>query len=105
MEEADEIGGEQGGDSSSAKTSHAAKGEEWLDRHLARVGRSKRDLARELWTRGETAVAEVSRFDKAGRRDSDGLTLYPSSHSFVMIPLKNTFWRIPRKSLACISMV
>ncbi|PWN18581.1 hypothetical protein BCV69DRAFT_314465 [Microstroma glucosiphilum] len=58
-EEADEIGGEQGGSSSSTKTSHAAKGEEWLERHLARVGRSKHELAEQLWSRGETAVAEL----------------------------------------------
>lgn len=40
--------------------SHAAKGEEWLEVHLARVGRTKQHLASELWQRGETAVAEVS---------------------------------------------
>lgn len=40
---------------------HAQKGEEWLDRHLKTAGRTREELAQELWKRGETAVAEVSR--------------------------------------------
>lgn len=40
--------------------SHAQVGEAWLDRHLEKRGRTRVELARELWRRGETAVAEVS---------------------------------------------
>lgn len=39
--------------------SHAQKGEEWLDSHLASKGKSKKALAAELWQRNETAVAEL----------------------------------------------
>ncbi|CAO1623757.1 unnamed protein product [Parajaminaea phylloscopi] len=39
--------------------SHAAMGEQWLSIHLNRVGRTKHELAAELWRRGETAVAEL----------------------------------------------
>lgn len=39
--------------------SHAQKGEEWLGKHLGSVGLTKRGLARELWDRKETAVAEL----------------------------------------------
>ncbi|CAG8746756.1 16923_t:CDS:2, partial [Dentiscutata heterogama] len=38
---------------------HALKGEEWLDKHLDQVGKSKRDLARFLYTNSLTAVAEL----------------------------------------------
>ncbi|CAG8781355.1 18773_t:CDS:2, partial [Dentiscutata erythropus] len=38
---------------------HALKGEEWLDKHLNQVGKSKRDLARFLYTNSLTAVAEL----------------------------------------------
>lgn len=41
------------------KVTHAGKGEEWLEKHLARVGRTKSELAAELWKRQETAVAEL----------------------------------------------
>jgi tRNA ligase len=47
------------GSNESHAVSHAQKGEEWLDRHLESRGRSKRELAAELWTRNETAVAEL----------------------------------------------
>lgn len=47
------------GDSQSRFISHAAKGEQWLSIHLQKVGRTKQELAAELWRRGETAVAEL----------------------------------------------
>ena len=40
--------------------SHSERGEHWLERHLESVGRTKEDLAAELFRRNLTAVAEVS---------------------------------------------
>lgn len=57
--DADDVLGEAGSGSQRNKVSHAAKGEEWLDKHLACVGKRKVDLARALWVRGQTAVAEL----------------------------------------------
>ncbi|CAG8666195.1 969_t:CDS:2, partial [Racocetra fulgida] len=37
---------------------HAQKGEEWLEKHLNQVGKSKQDLAKFLYTNKLTAVAE-----------------------------------------------
>jgi tRNA ligase len=39
--------------------SHAAAGERWVERHLASVGKSKKDLARQLRKMNATAVAEL----------------------------------------------
>lgn len=39
--------------------SHAAAGERWVERHLAKVGKSKTDLARKLREMNATAVAEL----------------------------------------------
>ncbi|KAI9876275.1 MAG: hypothetical protein M1830_006892, partial [Pleopsidium flavum] len=39
--------------------SHAVAGERWVDKHLAAIGKTKRDLARELRRRNATAVAEL----------------------------------------------
>ena len=41
------------------QVSHAAAGERWVERHLAAVGRTKTDLARELRRRNVTAVYEL----------------------------------------------
>lgn len=41
------------------RPTHAQKGEEWLEKHLHTVGKTKKELANELWTRNETAVAEL----------------------------------------------
>ncbi len=43
----------------SEPVSHAAKGGEWLDRHLSSVGRTRAELAGELWRRNETAAFEL----------------------------------------------
>lgn len=40
--------------------SHSQRGEWWLEKHLEKIGKKKEDLAKELWDRGLTAVAEVS---------------------------------------------
>lgn len=56
-QEVDEI--QTSGSSQSAKPTHAGKGAEWLERHLSKVGKTKSDLAAELWKRGQTAVAEL----------------------------------------------
>lgn len=40
--------------------SHSQRGEWWLEKHLEKVGKTKKDLASELWDRKLTAVAEVS---------------------------------------------
>lgn len=47
------------GANESHEVSHAQKGEQWLDQHLAQRGKRKSDLASELWNRNETAVAEL----------------------------------------------
>lgn len=42
-----------------ADTSHAIAGERWVDKHLATVGKSRRDLAFKLRAMNATAVAEL----------------------------------------------
>ena len=42
-----------------AELSHAIAGEKWVDKHLAAIGRTRRDLAMELRNRNATAVAEL----------------------------------------------
>ena len=42
-----------------ADVSHAVAGERWVEKHLAAVGKTKHDLARELRKRNATAVAEL----------------------------------------------
>ncbi|KAI9857226.1 MAG: hypothetical protein M1824_004902, partial [Vezdaea acicularis] len=42
-----------------ADLSHAKAGERWVDRHLASVGRTRAELARELRRRNVTAVGEL----------------------------------------------
>lgn len=39
--------------------SHSQRGEFWLEKHLATIGKTKEDLAAELYARDLTAVAEV----------------------------------------------
>ncbi|KAA1064922.1 hypothetical protein PGT21_019322 [Puccinia graminis f. sp. tritici] len=39
---------------------HSAVGERWVERHLAQVGLSRAELARELWEANATAVAELT---------------------------------------------
>ena len=41
------------------EVSHAIAGEKWIDKHLATVGKTRVDLARELRKRNVTAVAEL----------------------------------------------
>ncbi|KAK4222112.1 putative tRNA ligase [Podospora fimiseda] len=47
------------GDRADAAQSHASVGERHIERQLARLGKTKADLARELRTRNVTAVAEL----------------------------------------------
>lgn len=47
------------GDRSDVETSHASAGERRLEEQLARIGKTKADLARELRRRNVTAVAEL----------------------------------------------
>ncbi|PWN39423.1 hypothetical protein IE81DRAFT_369099 [Ceraceosorus guamensis] len=47
------------GDRDNVELSHAKAGEAWVDRHLERVGRKRQELAKELWDRRCTAVAEL----------------------------------------------
>ena len=47
------------GPGNQASLSHAVTGEKWVDKHLAAVGKTKTDLARELRKRNVTAVAEL----------------------------------------------
>lgn len=39
---------------------HAVVGEQWLDKHLKKVGRTKEELAKFLYKSKSTAVAEVN---------------------------------------------
>ncbi|KZV62827.1 hypothetical protein PENSPDRAFT_657792 [Peniophora sp. CONT] len=41
------------------KESHAQAGERWLEQHLKSVGKTKEDLAKVLWEKNWTAVAEL----------------------------------------------
>ncbi|GAA5900734.1 tRNA ligase [Sporobolomyces salmoneus] len=45
--------------STEGSVSHSERGEYWLERHLESVGKTKRDLAKELWEQNLTAVAEL----------------------------------------------
>ncbi|KAI0030279.1 RNA ligase-domain-containing protein [Vararia minispora EC-137] len=61
--------------------SHAQAGERWLEAHLARVGRTKADLAQTLWEKNWTAVAELcdDEFEEhvlPYSRDKSGLHLH-----------------------------
>ena len=47
------------GDRADVDVSHAVAGERWVEKHLAAVGRTKADLARELRKMNATAVAEL----------------------------------------------
>ena len=42
-----------------ASLSHASVGEQWVDKHLSAIGKTRTDLARELRKRNVTAVAEL----------------------------------------------
>ncbi|WFD04289.1 RNA ligase (ATP) [Malassezia obtusa] len=41
------------------RVSHSEMGRTWLQRHLARSGKTEAELARDLWERNETAVMEL----------------------------------------------
>jgi len=61
--------------------SHAIAGEQWIDRQLKTIGKTRQELARELRTRNATAVAELCDDDfeehiLAYRGDSAGLYLH-----------------------------
>ncbi|CZT41852.1 related to tRNA ligase [Rhynchosporium secalis] len=61
--------------------SHAMAGEKWVDKHLASVGKSRRDLAKELRKRNATAVFELcdDEFEEhilAYDKDNAGLYLH-----------------------------
>jgi tRNA ligase len=69
------------GERGDASASHAAVGDKWVDKHLATVGKTRKDLARELRKRNATAVAELcdDSFEEhvlAYGEDSAGLYLH-----------------------------
>ncbi|KAI9746875.1 MAG: hypothetical protein M1835_002346, partial [Candelina submexicana] len=47
------------GERQDASASHAIAGEKWVDRHMATVGKTRQDLAKELRRMNATAVAEL----------------------------------------------
>ncbi|CEL61453.1 hypothetical protein RSOLAG1IB_10035 [Rhizoctonia solani AG-1 IB] len=47
------------GEIEGASVSHAQKGEEWLEKHLQKAGKTKADFAKTLFERNLTAVAEL----------------------------------------------
>ncbi|KAI9716447.1 MAG: hypothetical protein M1812_005342 [Candelaria pacifica] len=47
------------GERNDATASHAVAGERWVDRHIATVGKTRQDLAKELRRMNATAVAEL----------------------------------------------
>lgn len=55
--------------------SHAEVGEQWLEKHLTKVGKTKEALARILWDNNWTAIAEVS----GDISDSTNLTRFISA--------------------------
>jgi hypothetical protein len=57
---ADRAPEELGSNTKTSMIPHAAMGRKWLRIHLDRVGRTERDLARELYGRGVSCVLEVS---------------------------------------------
>ncbi|CZR62060.1 related to tRNA ligase [Phialocephala subalpina] len=65
----------------SGEISHAVAGSQWVDKQLARIGKTREDLARELRARNATAVAELCDDDfeehiLAYTGDSAGLYLH-----------------------------
>jgi tRNA ligase len=52
------------GEIEGSTTSHAQKGEEWLEKHLKKAGRTKLEFAKTLYERNLTAVAEVRGIDR-----------------------------------------
>ncbi|KDN51409.1 hypothetical protein K437DRAFT_272911 [Tilletiaria anomala UBC 951] len=69
------------GEGKDASVSHAEMGSSWLSVHLSRVGRTRADLAHELWQRNETAVLELcdDSFEEhvlAYERERSGLYLH-----------------------------
>lgn len=52
------LGGQKEG--GSGPGSHAQVGEQWLRKHLAAAGKTEEQLAKTLWDKQWTAVAEVS---------------------------------------------
>jgi len=46
----------------SQSMSHAQAGEGWLRKYLANLGKEEKDMARELWDKNWTAIAEVRLF-------------------------------------------
>ncbi|GAA5944842.1 tRNA ligase [Sporobolomyces koalae] len=72
--------------------SHPERGEHWLEQHVARVGKTKQDLARELFERNLTAVAELcdDSFEEhvlAYPTEQTGLHLHGLNHNS---PILNT---------------
>jgi len=43
----------------SQSMSHAQAGESWLRKYLANIGKEEKDMAKELWEKNWTAIAEV----------------------------------------------
>ena len=43
----------------SQSMSHAQAGESWLRKYLAKIGKEEKDMAKELWEKNWTAIAEV----------------------------------------------
>ena len=46
----------------SQSINHAQTGEGWLRKYLANLGKEEKDMARELWDKNWTAIAEVRLF-------------------------------------------
>lgn len=83
----------------SNKPSHAQKGEEWLLRHLASKGRTTEVLARVLYEKNWTAVAEVCLIPWY-------LSVYilMYMYSYAMMTSRNTFYPLLLRKQAFIFM-
>ena len=73
--------------------SHSERGEYWLERHLEKVGKTKDQLAKELFERNLTAVAEVS-LECLDLLIDKTLIRTPQSHSYAMTLSKNMSYPI-----------
>jgi hypothetical protein len=84
----------------SQSMSHAQAGESWLRKYLAKIGKEEKDMAKELWEKNWTAIAEVCSLSSLFL--SVSYILYFSLPSSAMTISKNTSSVTRPKRPACI---
>jgi len=78
---------------------HAVVGEQWLDKHLEKVGKTKQELARFLYKNRLTAVADVNNLQyvlviHVFCNEELKMCYYQITNSYVMTSLKSTCFHI-----------